>query len=73
MERSLQRNHLLALLPLALGIGHGSEMLQPLAIAIIAGLLVQLPLVLGVLPALLSLFGVGKQTAPAAGAIHRDG
>ena len=46
---------ILALLPLALGIGHGSEMLQPLAIAIIAGLLVQLPLVLGVLPAVLAL------------------
>ncbi len=47
---------ILALLPLALGIGHGSEMLQPLAIAIIAGLLVQLPLVLVVLPSLLVLF-----------------
>ena len=47
---------ILALLPLALGIGHGSAMLQPLAIAIIAGLLVQLPAVLLVLPALLSLF-----------------
>lgn len=46
---------ILALLPLALGIGHGSAMLQPLAIAIIAGLLVQLPLVLVVLPLLLAL------------------
>ena len=42
---------ILALLPLALGIGQGSAMLQPLAIAIIAGLIVQLPLVLIVLPA----------------------
>ena len=46
---------ILALLPLALGIGQGSAMQQPLAIAIIAGLVVQLPLVLIVLPALLML------------------
>jgi len=46
---------ILALMPLALGIGHGSAMLQPLAIAIIAGLIVQLPLVLILLPAMLSL------------------
>ncbi len=44
-----------ALMPLALGIGEGSEMLKPLAIAIEAGLLVQLPLVLIVLPVFLSL------------------
>ena len=37
---------ILALLPLALSIGQGAAMLQPLAIAIIAGLIVQLPLVL---------------------------
>jgi CzcA family heavy metal efflux pump len=48
---------ILALLPLALGIGQGSAMLKPLAIAIISGLTVQLPLVLIVLPALLALFG----------------
>ncbi len=48
---------ILALLPLALGIGQGSAMQQPLAIAIIAGLLFGLPLVLIVLPTLLSLFG----------------
>ena len=44
-----------ALLPLALGIGKGSAMLTPLAIAIISGLAVQIFLVLLVLPALLSL------------------
>ena len=49
---------ILALLPLALGIGQGSGMLQPLAIAIIAGLAVHLPLVVVALPALLVLFGV---------------
>jgi multidrug efflux pump subunit AcrB len=41
---------ILALSPLALGIGHGSAMQQPLAIAIIAGLIFSLPLVLIVLP-----------------------
>ncbi len=46
---------ILALLPLALGIGSGSAMQQPLAIAIISGLVLQLPLVLLVLPVLLSL------------------
>jgi multidrug efflux pump subunit AcrB len=46
---------ILALLPLALGIGAGSAMQQPLAIAIISGLTLQLPLVLIVLPVLLSL------------------
>jgi multidrug efflux pump subunit AcrB len=45
---------ILALLPLALGLGAGSQMLQPLAIAIISGLVLQTPLVLVVLPVLLS-------------------
>ena len=43
---------ILALLPLALDIGQGSAMQQPLAIAIIAGLTVQLPLVLIAMPVL---------------------
>lgn len=47
---------ILALMPLALGIGQGSAMQQPLAIAIISGLVAQLPLTLIVLPALLRLF-----------------
>jgi len=46
---------ILALLPLALGIGEGSAMQQPLAIAIISGLVLQMPVVLVVLPVLLSL------------------
>jgi len=46
---------ILALSPLALGIGEGSAMLQPLAIAIISGLMIQLPLVLVGLPVLLTL------------------
>lgn len=44
----------LALMPLALGLGQGSGMQRPLAIAIISGLLVQIPLVLLLLPVLYS-------------------
>jgi multidrug efflux pump subunit AcrB len=44
---------ILALLPLALGIGQGSALLQPLAIAIIAGLVLTVPAVLLLLPVLL--------------------
>jgi hypothetical protein len=51
----------LALLPLALGIGQGSSMLKPLAIAIVSGLVWQLPLVLIVLPCLLALFRPGPR------------
>lgn len=39
-----------ALLPLAIGIGTGAQMHQPLAIAIIGGLIIALPLLLVVLP-----------------------
>jgi CzcA family heavy metal efflux pump len=49
---------ILALLPLALGLGQGSAMQQPLAIAIISGLIAQLPIVLVVLPAVLRLLRV---------------
>jgi len=56
---------ILALLPLALGIGHGSAMQQPLAIAIIAGLVFSLPLVLIALPALLVLFKIDVATGAA--------
>lgn len=44
-----------ALLPLALGIGTGAEMHQPLAIAIIGGLIFALPLLLIVLPSLIKM------------------
>ncbi|MEW5791154.1 MAG: efflux RND transporter permease subunit [Pseudomonadota bacterium] len=43
---------ILALMPLALGIGTGSAMQTPLAIAIISGLLLAVPLVLLVMPVL---------------------
>ncbi len=46
---------ILALSPLALGLGEGAAMLQPLAIAIVSGLVVQFPLVLVGLPTFLSL------------------
>ncbi len=46
---------ILALFPLALGIGQGAAMQQPLAVAIISGLAAQFPLVLIVLPAFLVL------------------
>ena len=47
---------ILALMPLAVGSGQGSAMLQPLAVSIVSGLCIQLPLVLMVLPVFLSLF-----------------
>ena len=46
---------IIALLPLAVGIGTGSELHQPLAIAVIGGFLIAMPLLLIVLPTLLSL------------------
>ncbi len=55
---------ILALLPLAIDWGHSAGMLQPLAIAIVTGLVVQLPLVLGVLPALLVLVGSVPEGRP---------
>ncbi|HVZ55993.1 MAG TPA: efflux RND transporter permease subunit [Chitinophagaceae bacterium] len=44
---------IIALLPIALGIGTGAQLHQPLAIAVIGGFLVALPLLLIVLPSLL--------------------
>jgi multidrug efflux pump subunit AcrB len=44
---------ILALMPLALGIGLGAQMQQPLAIAVIGGFLAGLPLLLLVLPSLM--------------------
>jgi CzcA family heavy metal efflux pump len=46
---------ILALTPLALGIGTGSEMQRPLAITIISGLVVAVPLVLLVMPSIFEL------------------
>lgn len=44
-----------ALMPLALGIGTGAQLHQPLAIAIIGGMIIALPLLLIVLPTLLKI------------------
>lgn len=44
---------IIALMPLALGIGTGAELHQPLAIAVIGGFITALPLLLIVLPSLL--------------------
>jgi multidrug efflux pump subunit AcrB len=44
---------IIALLPLAIGVGTGSELHQPLAIAVIGGFIIALPLLLIVLPSLL--------------------
>ncbi|MDR3680137.1 MAG: efflux RND transporter permease subunit [Flavipsychrobacter sp.] len=44
---------IIALLPLALGIGTGAQLHQPLAIAVIGGFVIALPLLLVVLPSLL--------------------
>ena len=46
---------IIALLPLALGIGTGSQLHQPLAIAVIGGFIIALPLLLIVLPTFLLL------------------
>jgi len=44
---------IVALMPLALGIGAGAQLHQPLAIAVIGGFLAALPLLLIVLPSML--------------------
>lgn len=49
---------IIALLPLAIGIGTGSELHQPLAIAVIGGFLIAMPLLLIVLPSLLYYFEI---------------
>ena len=46
---------IVALMPLALGIGVGAKLHQPLAIAVIGGFIAALPLLLIVLPSLLRL------------------
>ncbi len=50
-----------ALFPLALGIGTGAQMHQPLAIAIIGGLIIALPLLLIVLPTMLRVIEKGNR------------
>ena len=52
---------IIALMPLALGIGTGAQLHQPLAIAVIGGFLVALPLLLIVLPSLIRILYKNKQ------------
>ena len=54
---------IIALMPLALGIGTGAQLHQPLAIAVIGGFLAALPLLLIVLPTLLNMIHF-KQDKP---------
>jgi len=51
---------IIALMPLAWGIGAGAQLHQPLAIAVIGGFIVALPLLLIVLPAMLRLLYKGR-------------
>jgi multidrug efflux pump subunit AcrB len=52
---------IIALMPLALGIGAGAQLHQPLAIAVIGGFIIALPLLLIVLPSMLRvLYKSGK-------------
>lgn len=53
---------IIALMPLALGIGTGAQLHQPLAIAVIGGFIIALPLLLIVLPSMLRL--LFKNTNP---------
>ena len=55
---------IIALMPLALGIGTGAELHQPLAIAVIGGFLTALPLLLIVLPSMLWVIFRRRRVAP---------
>jgi len=54
---------IIALMPLALGIGTGAELHQPLAISVIGGFLTALPLLLIVLPSMLRIIFKRRKTA----------
>jgi len=53
---------IIALMPLAMGIGTGAQLHQPLAIAVIGGFVIALPLLLIVLPSMLRLIFKNRQT-----------
>ncbi len=55
---------IIALMPLALGIGTGAQLHQPLAIAVIGGFIIALPLLLIVLPSMLRLIRKSKLEKP---------
>jgi len=52
---------IIALLPIALGIGSGAQLHQPLAIAVIGGFIIAIPLLLIVLPSLIRLMYLQKK------------
>ena len=54
----------LGLLPLALGVGEGAEIQQPLALTVIAGLISSTLLTLVVIPAVFLVFNKGRQEKP---------
>ena len=56
---------IIALMPIAMGIGTGAQLHQPLAIAVIGGFIVALPLLLIVLPSLIRLLYRNKKTVTA--------
>jgi multidrug efflux pump subunit AcrB len=51
---------IIALMPLALGVGTGAQMHQPLAIAVIGGFVIALPLLLIVFPTILHILYRGE-------------
>src|SRR5664280_805502 len=53
---------IIALMPLAVGVGTGAQMHQPLAIAVIGGFIIALPLLLIILPTLLHLLYMREDT-----------
>ena len=53
---------IIALMPLALGIGTGAQLHQPLAISVISGFIIALPLLLIVLPSMLRLISKRKMS-----------
>jgi len=57
---------IIALMPLALGIGTGAQLHQPLAIAVIGGFIIALPLLLIVLPSMLRLLFRHYKQSPVA-------
>ena len=57
---------IIALLPLAIGIGTGAQLHQPLAIAVIGGFIIALPLLLIIYPTLLRLAYRARKDVPPA-------
>ena len=57
---------IIALMPIALGIGTGAQLHQPLAIAVIGGFIIALPLLLIVLPTFIRMMFKKKTTIIAA-------